>query len=131
MIASKNSKNVKRVLELHDLQEDKPYYLGMFLNGAYQEIMGNLHNLFGHTHVVHIKMNSKGYQVQHIVKGDTLTNVLDRAQYNAEELVEKIRCRTEQAIQDDRITLEESQRLLKNYKSSLNRYTYLNAQNTE
>jgi arginine decarboxylase len=122
----------KEILELHPLKTIKaknaiePYYLGMFLVGAYQEVMGNLHNLFGDTHVVHIKMTPKGYQVEHIIKGDTLVDVLSSAQYNAENLVEKIRCRTEQAIQDNQITLEESQRLLRNYKSSLNGYTYLN-----
>lgn len=121
----------KELLELHPLKTcpDKnaiePYYLGMFLVGAYQEIMGNLHNLFGDTNVVHIKMTPKGYQVEHIVKGDTLIDVLDYAQYSADNLVEKIRCRTEQAIQDRQITLEESQRLLKNYKSCLYSYTYL------
>ncbi|MEM9539574.1 MAG: biosynthetic arginine decarboxylase [Cyanobacteria bacterium P01_E01_bin.42] len=121
----------KDLLELHPLKTCpernaiEPYYLGMFLVGAYQEIMGNLHNLFGNTNVVHIRMTPKGYQIEHIVKGDTLIDVLDRAQYNADNLVEKIRCRTEQAIQDNQITLEESQRLLKNYQSSLQGYTYL------
>ena len=121
----------KEILELHPLKVDRenyaiePYYLGMFLVGAYQEIMGNLHNLFGDTNVVHIKMTAKGYQVEHIVKGDTLADVLNYAQYNAEALEEKIRCITEQAIHDNRITLDESQRLLKDYKSSLNSYTYL------
>ena len=126
----------KEILELHSLKTVQmptgeraiePYYLGMFLVGAYQEIMGNLHNLFGDTNVVHIKMTPQGYNVEYIVKGDTLADVLGYAQYNAEELVEKIRCRTEQAIQDRQMTLEEAQRLLKNYKSSLNSYTYLSA----
>ncbi|MBP0020638.1 MAG: biosynthetic arginine decarboxylase [Cyanobacteria bacterium SBLK] len=123
----------KEILELHPLKTLRkrnaiePYYLGMFLVGAYQEIMGNLHNLFGNTNVVHIRMTPQGYQVEHIVKGDTLIDVLGYAQYHADNLVEKIRCRTEQAIQDSQITLEESQRLLKNYKSSLQGYTYLSA----
>lgn len=123
----------KELLELHPLKTGQgknaiePYYIGMFLVGAYQEIMGNLHNLFGDTNVVHIKMTPKGYQVEYIVKGDTLIDVLGYAQYDADRLVEKIRWRTEQAIQDNLITLEESQRLLKNYKSSLHSYTYLNS----
>ncbi|MGK7925761.1 MAG: biosynthetic arginine decarboxylase [Spirulina sp.] len=130
----------KEILELHSLKTVQmptggraiePYYLGMFLVGAYQEIMGNLHNLFGDTNVVHIKMTPQGYNVEYIVKGDTLADVLGYAQYNAEELVEKIRCRTEQAIQDRQMTLEEAQHLLKNYKSSLNSYTYLSANPTE
>ncbi|MGK7877448.1 MAG: biosynthetic arginine decarboxylase [Xenococcaceae cyanobacterium] len=122
-------RDVKSVLELHPLREvgDKgtPYYLGMFLVGAYQEIMGNLHNLFGDTNVVHIQMNPKGYQVEYVVKGDTITEVLGYVQYDAEDLVESIRRRTEQALQENRITLEESQLLLQNYERSLSSYTYL------
>jgi arginine decarboxylase len=125
-------RDVKSVLELHPLREaesnpksKKPYYLGMFLVGAYQEIMGNLHNLFGDTNVVHIRMNPKGYQVEYVVKGNTITEVLGYAQYKAEDLVENIRRRTEEALQEGRITLEESQRLLQNYERSLSSYTYL------
>jgi arginine decarboxylase len=121
-------RDVKSILELHPLNPQNPkesYYLGMFLVGAYQEIMGNLHNLFGDTNVVHIRMNPKGYQVEYVVKGDTITEVLSYAQYKAEDLVESIRRRTEEALQDGRLTLEESQRLLQNYERSLNSYTYL------
>ncbi|MGL5807287.1 MAG: biosynthetic arginine decarboxylase, partial [Xenococcaceae cyanobacterium] len=130
-------RDVKNVLELHPLhyeeqkhdrhlyQSPKPYYLGMFLVGAYQEIMGNLHNLFGDTNVVHIKMTPKGYQIEYVVKGDTITEVLGYVQYNAEDLIEKIRRRSEQALQENRITLEESQLLLQTYERSLRSYTYL------
>ncbi len=128
-------RDVKSVLELHSLKylenHEKlikspiPYYLGMFLVGAYQEIMGNLHNLFGNINVVHIRMNPKGYQIEHVVKGDTITEVLSYVQYNAEDLLECMRRRTEQALQENRITLEESQRLLQDYERSLRRYTYL------
>lgn len=124
-------RDVKEVLELHPLQYNsqhqlRPYYLGIFLVGAYQEIMGNLHNLFGDTNVIHISMTPKGYHIDHVVKGDTISEVLGYAQYNSEDLIETIRRRTEQALQDKRITLEESQRLLQNYERSLNSYTYLN-----
>jgi arginine decarboxylase len=120
----------KSVLELHPLEyQDKhspePYYLGMFLVGAYQEIMGNLHNLFGDTNVVHIQMSPKGYDIEYLVKGDTITEVLGYVQYDAEDLLEKIRRRTEQALQENRITIEESQKLLQDYERSLRRYTYL------
>jgi arginine decarboxylase len=126
-------RDVKDVLELHTLefpQEDnhqspKPYYLGMFLVGAYQEIMGNLHNLFGDTNVVHIKMTPKGYQIDSVVKGDTITEVLSYVQYKGEDLVETMRRRTEVALQEKKITLEEAQRLLQNYERGLNSYTYL------
>lgn len=118
-------RDVKSVLELHPLQAGEPYYLGMFLNGAYQEIMGNLHNLFGDTNAVHIQLTPKGYTIEHVVKGDTMTEVLGYVQYDAEDLVESIRQQTEQALQDKRISLEESQLLLQNYERSLQRYTYL------
>ncbi|HEY9696392.1 MAG TPA: biosynthetic arginine decarboxylase [Trichocoleus sp.] len=133
-------RDVKYVLELHDLkpieQPDnpdgtkptsryQPYYLGMFLGGAYQEIMGNLHNLFGDTNAVHIKLTPKGYQIVHVVKGDTMTEVLSYVQYDSEDLVEKIRMRSEQALQESRITLQEAQLLLQNYERSLSGYTYL------
>ncbi|MCU0525434.1 MAG: biosynthetic arginine decarboxylase [Elainella sp. Prado103] len=128
-------RDVKYVLELHSLKRSEgdsphshePYYLGMFLNGAYQEIMGNLHNLFGDTNAVHIKLTPKGYQIEHVVKGDTMTEVLGYVQYDSEDLIENIRQRTEQALQENQITLQEAQLLLENYERSLSRYTYLSA----
>jgi arginine decarboxylase len=130
--------DVKPILELHPLKDrenlgensDKnhskePYYLGMFLVGAYQEIMGNLHNLFGDTNVVHIDMTPKGYEIEYIVKGETIKEVLGYLEYDSEDLLETLRIRTEKAMQDQRITLEESQRLLQNYEKSLRSYTYL------
>jgi arginine decarboxylase len=123
--------DVKSVLELHPLEykngkhSPEPYYLGMFLVGAYQEIMGNLHNLFGDTNVVHIQMSPKGYDIEYLVKGDTITEVLSYVQYSAEDLLERIRLRCEQALQENRMTVEESQLLLQDYERSLRRYTYL------
>jgi arginine decarboxylase len=118
-------RDVKPVLELHYLKKHKPYYLGLFLAGAYQEVMGNLHNLFGDTNAVHIKLTPKGYQIEHVVKGDTMKEVVGYVQYDAEDLMENIRKKSEQALQEKRITLQESQRLMQNYESSLGRYTYL------
>lgn len=120
-------RDVKSVLELHPFHPGEPYYLGMFLSGAYQEIMGNLHNLFGDTNAVHIQMTPKGYQIEHVVKGDTMTEVVGYVQYDSEDLVESIRQQTERALQEKRITLQESQRLLQTYEQSLSRYTYLSA----
>ena len=93
--------------------------------GAYQEIMGNLHNLFGNTNVVHVQMTPKGDQIEQVVKGDTVSEVLGSVQYDAEDLVESIRRRAEHALQEERITLEEQARLLQNYERGLNSYTYL------
>jgi arginine decarboxylase len=118
-------RDVKSVLELHPFEAGEPYYLGMFLSGAYQEIMGNLHNLFGDTNAVHIQLTPKGYQIQHVVKGDTMSEVVGYVQYDSEDMVENIRQRCEQALEENRITLAESQRLLQTYEQSLRRYTYL------
>ena len=121
-------RDVKHVLELHPLHSEQPYYLAMFLGGAYQEIMGNLHNLFGDTNAVHITLTpNKGYQIDHVVKGDTMTEVLGYVQYDSEDLVESIRQQTELALQEKRITLQDSQLLLQNYERSLSRYTYLSS----
>ncbi|MEO1093519.1 MAG: biosynthetic arginine decarboxylase [Cyanobacteria bacterium J06638_28] len=118
-------RDVKPVLELHPLQPEEPYYLGLFLGGAYQEIMGNLHNLFGDTNTIHIHMTPKGYQIEHVVKGDTMTEVLSYVQYDSEDLIENIRRRSERALQDGTITIEEAQLLLQHYEHSLSHYTYL------
>ena len=117
----------KSLLELHPLQSDSPYYLGLFLGGAYQEIMGNLHNLFGDVNTVHIHFTAKGYQVEHLVRGDTMADVLGYVQYDAADLVERMRKQTEQALQEQQMSLPESQRLLQNYARCLNHYTYLAA----
>lgn len=118
-------RDVKPVLELHPLQPDEPYYLGLFLGGAYQEIMGNLHNLFGDTNTVHIQLTPKGYKIEHVVRGDTIKEVLGYVQYDADDLIESIRLQTERALQDKQITLKESQLLLQHYEDNLSRYTYL------
>jgi len=118
-------RDIKSVLELHPLKPGEPYYLGMFLNGAYQEIMGNLHNLFGDTNTVHIHLSPKGYQIEHVVKGDTMKEVLGYVQYDPEDLLENIRKQAENALQEKQITLQEAQLLLQNYERSLRSYTYL------
>ncbi len=120
-------RDVKSVLELHPFKPGEPYYLGMFLNGAYQEIMGNLHNLFGDTNAVHIQLTPKGYQIEHVVKGDTMSEVVSYVQYDSEDMVESIRQRCESALEENRITLAEAQKLLQTYEQSLRRYTYLNS----
>lgn len=118
-------KDVKKVLELHKFKTDEPYYLGLFLGGAYQEIMGSLHNLFGDTNVVHIQLTPSGYKIEHVVKGDTMKEIVSYVQYDADNLVESIRRQTEHALQQNEITIAESQLLLQNYEHSLSRYTYL------
>ncbi|QSF50536.1 MULTISPECIES: biosynthetic arginine decarboxylase [unclassified Thermosynechococcus] len=120
-------RDVKSVLELHPFRPREPYYLGLFLNGAYQEIMGNLHNLFGDTNAVHIRLTPKGYEIEHLVRGDTMQEVLGYVQYQGDALLEKIRRRTEAALAEQQITLAEAQHLLENYERSLRSYTYLSS----
>ena len=113
------------LLNLHPLEPNQPYYLGLFLGGTYQEIMGNLHNLFGDTHIVQICLTPKGYQVDQVIKGHTIGQVLNAVNYNTDALLETLRRRSEQALQDGHITLEEAQLLLQTYGRSLQHYTYL------
>lgn len=125
-----NRQESKNVLELHQLESShpsslRPYYIGMFLVGAYQEIMGNLHNLFGDTNVVNVKFTADGYQVESVVKGNTIREVLSSVQYNSEHLLATMGDRTEGALQNQKITEEEAQKLLQNFARSLDNYTYL------
>ena len=121
-----NLRDVKPVLELHEVKKDEPYYLGMFLVGAYQEILGDLHNLFGDTNAVHVEYDaSSGYRIHNVVEGDTVTEVLGYVQYDRGNLVELIRSAAEDALRTGRLTAEESARLLRDYRSGLDGYTYL------
>jgi len=118
-------RHVKSTLELHRVAEGQPYYLAMFLGGAYQEIMGNLHNLFGDTNAVHVRLTEQGPKIEHVVKGNTVSEVLSFVKYGGEDMLERIRQRTEAALGERRITIAESQRLLENYEGALRAYTYL------
>src|ERR1051325_9639392 len=81
----------KASLELHPWHEGEPYILGIFLTGAYQEILGDLHNLFGDTNAVHIRATEKGYEITDLVHGDTVTEVLNYVQFNASDLLQVFR----------------------------------------
>jgi arginine decarboxylase len=84
-------------LELHTLRGDEPYVLGIFLTGAYQEILGDLHNLFGDTNAVHIKLTDGGYEIEDLVHGDTITEVLNYVQFNAQDLITTFRRKVQNA----------------------------------
>jgi arginine decarboxylase len=118
--------DVKDVLELHSFT-GAPYYIAMFLVGAYQEILGDLHNLFGDTDAVHVRLGEEGdgYVVEHVVEGDAVENVLAYVQYDRRSLVEKVRLTVEEALRKGQISLEESARLRKRYEQGLQEYTYL------
>jgi len=119
-------RDVKSVLELHSFQKSEPYYLGLFLAGAYQEILGDLHNLFGDTDAVHIHLTpGGGYKIEHVIKGDSMTEVLQYVQYSRDGMLENLRRETERALEAKQITLLEARLFLQNYEHSLNGYTYL------
>lgn len=118
-------RDVRNTLELHTY-DGRPYYLGAFLLGAYQEILGDLHNLFGDTNAVHVSVDENGdYSIDHVIKGDTVREVLAYVQYSAEELTARLRKDVEKAVRAGKISLAESRQLLRFYESGLDGYTYL------
>jgi arginine decarboxylase len=118
-------RDVKRTLALHTFN-GAPYYLGVFLVGAYQEILGDLHNLFGDTHAVHVSLDPSGKVIlEDVIKGDTVREVLDYVEFDAEQLVGRLRDSVEAAVRDGLMDLEQSGRLLRFYEDGLQGYTYL------
>ena len=118
-------RDVKRTLPLHAFNGE-PYVLGAFLVGAYQEILGDLHNLFGDTNAVHVSLGENGDVIlETVIRGDTVREVLDYVQFSAKTLLEEFRRDVEAALRDGRIGYEESGRLLRFYEEGLNGYTYL------
>jgi arginine decarboxylase len=118
-------RDVKRTLPLHAWNND-PYYLGAFLIGAYQEILGDLHNLFGDTNAVHISTDERGeVVVDAVIKGDTVREVLDYVEFDADQLVQRLRDSLERAVREGRIDDSQAGRFLKFYEEGLGGYTYL------
>ena len=115
----------RNTLPVHRLEKGKPYYLGVFLVGAYQEILGDLHNLFGDTDAVHVSINESGYHVDDVVEGDTVGEVLSYVQYNLEKLTGQIRRAAEHSIVEGRMTKVEARRLMRYYQEGIAGYTYL------
>ena len=116
----------KQLLELHSLRSEEPYLIGMFLGGAYQEVMGNLHNLFGTTDAVHIRLAPGGeYQVDHVVRGDTNAEVLMAMEHNPESLLERLRVASERSIRGNQLKIAEARRLMDHLEISLRQSTYL------
>jgi arginine decarboxylase len=119
-------RDVRATLELHPHDGNEPYYIGGFLLGAYQEILGDLHNLFGDTNAVHVSMEDDGTpSIDSVVKGDTVTEVLNYVQYSAEKLTDRMRKDVEKAVRHGRITPAEAKQYLKLYETGLEGYTYL------
>ena len=120
-----DKRDVKTVLELHPY-ENQDYCLGAFLVGAYQEILGDLHNLLGDTNAVHVTVDDDGtYSVDEVIEGDSVREVLQYVQFSADELQRNMRKLVERALREQKISLDESRVLLKFYENGLEGYTYL------
>lgn len=120
-----STRNFSYYLPVHTIKQKESYYLGVFLVGAYQEILGDLHNLFGDTNAVHVSVNEKGYEIEQIIDGETVAEVLDYVQYNAKKLVRTVETWVTSAVKSGIITPEEGKEFLSTYRSGLYGYTYL------
>ena len=118
------TEEVNKFLNVHELTE-KPYFIGTFLIGAYQEILGDIHNLFGDTNMVEVESENQTYKVISQLEGDSTYTLLDYLEYKPEDLVEKIRKKAENSISQNSLSNEEAQAILKYYKKMLLSYTYL------
>ncbi len=117
--------HVSHVLPLHPLKKNEPYYLGVFLVGAYQEILGDMHNLFGDTTAAHISVKDGKYHIDQIFDGETVEEVLEYVQYNPKKLVRQLEQWVTKSVKNGKISLEEGKEFLSNYRSGLYGYTYL------
>ena len=113
-----STRNVAHYLPVHALKKTEPYYVAVFLVGAYQEILGDMHNLFGDTNAVHVSVNEKGYNIEQIIDGETVAEVLDYVQYNPKKLVRTLETWVTKSV-------KEGKEFLSNYRSGLYGYTYL------
>ena len=120
-----STRNVAHYLPVHALKKTEPYYVAVFLVGAYQEILGDMHNLFGDTNAVHVSVNEKGYSIEQIIDGETVAEVLDYVQYSPKKLVRTLETWVTKSVKEGKISLEEGKEFLSNYRSGLYGYTYL------
>jgi arginine decarboxylase len=121
--------DVKETLPLHRWKPGQPYYIGFFLAGAYQDVMGDLHNLFGRVNEMHIYLDEdeeSGYYIEEVLPGSTVGQVLSLTQWDVNELARRMKAQTDAAIKSDRLKPSEAMRLLDDYEKSLTLYTYLN-----
>ena len=117
--------NSPHYLPVHPLKAREPYYMGVFLVGAYQEILGDLHNLFGDTNAVHVSVDENGYKIDQVIDGESVAEVLDYVQYSAKKMVRTVETWVTTSVKSGIITLEEGREFLSNYRSGLYGYTYL------
>ena len=119
------NRNISHILPVHTLRKNEPYYLGVFLVGAYQEILGDMHNLFGDTNAAHITVKDGRYHIDQIFDGETVEEVLNYVQYNPKKLVRQLEVCVTKSVKQGKISLEEGKEFLSNYRSGLYGYTYL------
>ena len=117
--------SLSNVLPVHALKAGQPYYLGVFLVGAYQEILGDMHNLFGDTTAAHISVKNGTYHIDQIIDGETVEEVLEYVQYNPKKLVRQLEQWVTKSVRQGKISLEEGKEFLSTYRSGLYGYTYL------
>ncbi len=120
-----STKNISYYLPVHRLRKNESYYIGVFLVGAYQEILGDLHNLFGDTNAVHVSVDEKGYSIDQVIDGETVAEVLEYVQYNSKKLVRTVETWVTSSVKASLISAEEGKEFLSNYRSGLYGYTYL------
>ncbi len=118
-------RDVRNTLDLHPIKSGEPYYLGVFLVGAYQEILGDLHNLFGDTNVVHVSSGGKGYVIDKTLGGDRIQDVLGYVQFQRSDILARMRAQVELAIERGAMTLNDSARFMRRMTADLESYTYL------
>ncbi len=116
---------VSDALPVHALRQGEPYYIGVFLVGAYQEILGDMHNLFGDTNAVHISVTKDGYEIDQLIDGETVADVLDYVEYNPKKLVRNVEAWVTNSMKKGIITPEEGRQFLNTYRAGLYGYTYL------
>ena len=119
------NRHLSHILPVHAVRKNEPYYLGVFLVGAYQEILGDMHNLFGDTNAVHISVKDGKYNIDQIFDGETVEEVLSYVQYNPKKLVRQLEIWVTKSVKQGKISLEEGKEFLSNYRSGLYGYTYL------
>ena len=119
------NRNISHILPVHTLRKNEPYYLGVFLVGAYQEILGDMHNLFGDTNAAHITVKDGRYHIDQIFDGETVEEVLNYVQYKPKKLVRQLEVWVTKSVKQGKISLEEGKEFLSNYRSGLYGYTYL------
>jgi arginine decarboxylase len=120
-----STRNVSYYLPVHSLKQKESYYIGAFLVGAYQEILGDLHNLFGDTNAVHVTVNDKGYEIDQVIGGESVAEVLEYVQYNPKKMVRTVKTWVALSVKKGIISAKEGKEFLSNYRSGLYGYTYL------